>query len=77
MLNWAYSEGHPHTDGTFTRTLVNVGTFAGTLVNVRELLVNMALCCETFFPLQHSKTPRTPNLSRRLFLGVPVRGSNI
>ena len=21
-------------------------------------------CCETFFPLQHSKTPRTPNLSK-------------
>ena len=27
-----------------------------------------------FFPLQYSKTPRTPNLSQRLFLGVPVRG---
>ena len=22
---WAHSEGHPHTEGTFTRTLVNVG----------------------------------------------------
>ena len=33
--------------------------------------------CESFFPLQLSKTPRTPNLSKRLFLGVPVGGPKI
>ena len=25
LSNWAHSEGHPHTEGTFARTLVNVG----------------------------------------------------
>ena len=25
MQNWAHPEGHPHTEGTFTRTPVNVG----------------------------------------------------
>ena len=35
---------------------------SGMLSSHRPL--NGPLCCESFFPLQHSKTPRTPNLSK-------------
>ena len=42
-MTWEHSEGHPHTAGTFTGTLVNVMTFARTLVNVREVLVYMGV----------------------------------
>ena len=34
LLSWANSEGHPHTEGTFT----------GTLVNVRDLRRNSRQC---------------------------------
>ena len=50
------SEGRPHTEGTFTGTLVNCGTFAGTLVKVREVLVDMGVAdSPTFAKLRQAE----------------------
>ena len=40
--DWAHSEGHPHTEGAFTGTLVKVRGLRRNSGECKEILVNMA-----------------------------------